>query len=99
MSQYETPEKPAAEQPPLKPRNKEPGNQLFQLLPLAALIAVVGLVGVLIWDFALQSEKEGTEHNTVLGITIFIQAMIAFFGILNLEEPHSTKVSPLTKGG
>jgi hypothetical protein len=41
----------------------------------------------------------GSEHNAVLGITIFIQAMIAFFGILNLEEPHRTKVSPLTKGG
>jgi hypothetical protein len=25
--------------------------------------------------------------------------MIAFFGILNLEEPHRTKVSPLSKGG
>jgi len=25
--------------------------------------------------------------------------MIAFFGILNLDEPHRTKVSPLTKGG
>jgi hypothetical protein len=25
--------------------------------------------------------------------------MIAFFGILNLDESHTTKVSPLTKGG
>ena len=55
---------------------------------------------MLAWDFALQDEKvPGREHNAVLGITIFIQAMIAFFGILNLDEPHRTKVSPLAKGG
>ena len=47
-----------------------------------------------------QKQKvEGTQHNAVLGITIFIQAMIAFFGVLNLEEPHVSRVSPLTKGG
>jgi len=33
----------------------------------------------------------------VLGIIIFIQAIIAFFGILKLDESHATKVSPLTK--
>lgn len=69
---------------------------------LALLIVIVGLVGALAWDFALQKygpDNPGTEHNAVLGITIFIQAMIAFFGILNLDEPHRTKVSPLTKGG
>jgi len=71
-----------------------------QLLWLAVSILIVGLVGALLWDFKFQNpEKEGLEHNTVLGLTIFIQAMIAFFGILSLEEPHNTKVSPLTKGG
>jgi hypothetical protein len=70
------------------------------LLLIAALIAVVGLVGALVWDLTLQDNGHpGTEHNGVLGITIFIQAIIAFFGILNLEEPHATKVSPITKGG
>jgi len=93
----ETPEKLAEAQPSLKPRTNEPRNQLFLL---AASIVLVGLVGVLVWDFALQDKNlPGTEHNAVLGFTIFIQAMIAFFGILNLDEPHLTKVSPLTKGG
>jgi hypothetical protein len=94
----ETPEKPAAEQPPGKPRNKEPRNQLFLL---AFLIVGVGLFGALIWDLTpLQNgNPDETEHNAVLGITIFTQAMIAFFGLLNLDEPHRTKVSPLTKGG
>ncbi len=91
-----TPEKPTEEQLPPESRNKERQNQL---LLLAVLIVVVGLVGTLVWEFALQDPKPGTEHNAVLGITIFIQAMIAFFGILNLDESHATKVSPLTKGG
>jgi hypothetical protein len=47
-------EKPAETQPPAKPRTNEPGNQL---LLLAALIVVVGLVGTLVWDLALQNEK------------------------------------------
>jgi hypothetical protein len=69
-------------------------------LLLGVLITFVGLLGALLWDFILQNEKvKGTEHNAVLAITVFIQAMIAFFGILNLEEPHRTKVSPVTKGG
>jgi hypothetical protein len=96
-------EKPAEEQPPTESRNKERRNQL---LLLAVSIAVVGLLGALVWDFILQIEEDkaagqfkGTEHNAVLAITVFIQAMIAFFGILNLEEPHRTKVSPVTKGG
>lgn len=89
--------KPAKTQPPPKPRTNEPRHQL---LLLAILIVLVGLVGVLVWDLVLQDENiPGTEHNAVLGFTIFIQAMIAFFGILNLEEHHSDKVSPLTKGG
>lgn len=99
---HKTPEKPAQEQPPTESRNKQQRNQL---LLLAVSIAVVGLLGALIWDF-LQIEEDnvtgrfsGTEHNAVLAITVFIQAMIAFFGILNLEEPHRTKVSPVTKGG
>jgi hypothetical protein len=99
----ETPEKPAAEYPPPESQNSKPRNQL---LWLGLLIVVVGLVGALAWDFHLQEEEDkttgqfkGTEHNAVVGITIFIQAMIAFFGILNLEEPHRTRVSPLTKGG
>jgi hypothetical protein len=93
----ETPEKPAAEQQSPKPRNYKPRNQL---LLLAGLIMGVGLLGALVWEFVFQDKKvSGTEHNAVLGITIFIQAMIAFFGILNLDEPHATKVSPLTKGG
>lgn len=99
---HKTPEKPAEEQPPTESRNKQQRNQL---LLLAVSIAVVGLLGALIWDF-LQIEEDnatgrfsGTEHNAVLAITVFIQAMIAFFGILNLEEPHRTKVSPVTKGG
>jgi len=93
----ETPEKPAAEHPPPEAQNSKPRNQL---LLLGLLIMVVGLVGALMWEFPLQDPcKTGTEHNTVVGITIFIQAMIAFFGILNLEEPHRTKVSPFTKGG
>jgi hypothetical protein len=91
-----TPEKPTEEQSPPESQNKERRNQL---LLLAILIVVVGLVGTLVWEFALQDPKPGTEHNAVLGITIFIQAMIAFFGILNLDESHATKVSPLTKGG
>ena len=73
---------------------------------LAVSITVVGLLGALAWDFILQIDEDkatgrfkGTEHNAVLAITVFIQAMIAFFGILNLEEPHRTKVSPVTKGG
>jgi hypothetical protein len=81
----------------LQPRDKALGNQLFLL---SVLIVAVGVVGTLTWDLALQNEEvPGTEHNAVLGITIFIQAMIAFFGILNLDEPHTTKISPLTKGG
>jgi Na+/proline symporter len=93
----ETPEKPGEEQPPPKPRNNKPRNQLSLL---AVLIVVVGLLGALAWDLNLQDENpKETEHNAVLGITIFTQAMIAFFGILNLEEAHATKVSPLTKGG
>ena len=64
----------------------------------AILIVFVGLVGTLLWDLALQDVKApGTEHNAVLGIIIFIQAIIAFFGILNLDESHATKVSPLIK--
>jgi hypothetical protein len=91
----ETPEKPPAEHPP-----PELGNNAgrHHLLLLGLLIVVVGLVGALWWDFRLQEPEKGTEHNAV-GITILIQAMIAFFGILNLEEPHWSKVSPLTKGG
>ena len=85
----ETPENPAAEHPQQEPRNNKGRNPLVLL---ALLIVGVGLVGALAWDFALQTDKPGTEHNAVLGITIFIQAMIAFFGILNLEEPHRTKV-------
>jgi hypothetical protein len=103
MSQDETSEKAPGEQPAMKPQRKQPRNQL---LVLAVLIAVVGLVGALVWDLTLQKEAikatgqfKGTQHNAVLGITIFTQAMIAFFGILNLDEPHTTKVSPLTKGG
>ena len=93
----ETPEMPGEEQPLPKPGNKKRRNQL---LLLAVFIVVVGLFGALVWDFILQDEcVRGREHNAVLGITIFIQAMIAFFGILNLEEPQSTRVSPLTKGG
>ena len=89
--------KPAETQPPPKSRTNESRHQL---LLLAALIVLAGLVGVLVWDFALQNENiAGTEHNAVLGFTIFIQAMITFFGILNLEEQHSNKISPLTKGG
>jgi hypothetical protein len=92
-----TPEKPTEEQSPAESPNKERQNQL---LLLAVLIVSVGLVGTLVWEFRLQDPKAaGTEHNAVLGITIFIQAMIAFFGILNLDESHATKVSPLTKGG
>ena len=91
----ETPEKPTAEHPsPESPNNK--GRN--QLLLLALSILVVGLVGALVWDFR-QDANPGTEHNAVIGITIFIQAMITFFGILNLQEPHRTRVSPLTKGG
>jgi hypothetical protein len=97
MSPHKTPKKPAEEQSPTESRNKEQRNQL---LLLAVSIAVVGLLGALVWDFILQREEvKGTEHNAVLAITVFIQAMIAFFGILNLEEPHRTKVSPVTKGG
>src|SRR5262245_27823779 len=71
-----------------------------ELLLLGGLIVVVGLAGTLVLDLALQSEKTTKiDHNAVLGITIFIQATIAFFGILYLEEPHTTKISPLTKGG
>ena len=102
MLPYKTPEKPAEEQPLPESRNKEHKNQL---LLLGVSITVVGLIGALVWDFILQIEEDkatgqfkGTEHNAVLAITIFIQAMIAFFGILNLEEPHRTKVSPVTKG-
>jgi hypothetical protein len=58
----------------------------------------VGLLGALAWDFILQIDEDkatgrfkGTEHNAVLAITVFIQAMIAFFGILNLEEPIGRK--------
>jgi hypothetical protein len=92
MSQRETRKKPARGQPPPQCRH--------HLLLLAALVVVVGLVGVLVWDLALQDKKvPGCEHTAVLGITIFIQSMIAFFGILNLEEPHSSRVSPLTRGG
>jgi len=90
-------EKPAETPPPAKPRTNEPRNQL---LLVAVFIVVVGLVGTLVWDLGLQDQKTPeSDHNAVLGITIFIQAMIAFFGILNLEEAHQTKVSPLTKGG
>jgi len=103
MLPHKTPEKPAEEQRPPESRNKDHRNQL---LLLAVLITVVGLLGALVWDLLLQTEEDmatgkfkGTEHNAVLAITIFIQAMIAFFGILNLEEPHRTKVSPVTKGG
>jgi hypothetical protein len=89
-------EKSAEKKPPSKPRNNNPTNQL---LLLAGLIVGVGLVGGLVWEFPLQNENvAGREHNAVLGITIFIQAMIAFFGILNLEEPHSVKTSKLSKG-
>src|SRR4029077_1012230 len=103
MLPQKTPEKPAAKHPPPEqPKNKRRN----QLLLLGLLIMVVGLVGALAWDFAFQIEEDkttgrfkGTEHNSVVGITIFIQAMIAFFGILNLEEPHWTKGSPLTTGG
>jgi hypothetical protein len=93
----ETPEKPAEEQPPPKPRNNKSRSPLWVL---GASIVLVGLLGAFAWDFILQDERvPGPEHNAVLAITIFIQAMIAFFGILNLEEPHSTRVSLLTKGG
>ena len=53
------------------------------------------------WEFSTFKilKPRETDHNAVVGITIFIQAMIAFFGILNLDESHATKVSPLTKGG
>jgi heme/copper-type cytochrome/quinol oxidase subunit 2 len=95
MSLHENPEKPAEKQSQ-DSQNKTLGNQL---LLLAVLIVIVGLIGTLVWDFRLQNPDAGTEHNAVLGITIFIQAMIAFFGILNLDESHATKVSPLTKGG
>jgi hypothetical protein len=92
MLQHETREKPARGQPPPQRRH--------YLLLLAASVVVVGFVGVLVWDFTLQNEEvPGCEHTAVLGITIFIQSMIAFFGILNLEEPHSSRVSPVTKGG
>ena len=95
--QRKTPEKRAEEQPPRDSRNSEGGNQLLRL---TVLITVVGVLGTLVWDLRLQDkEVPGTEHNAVLGITIFIQAVIAFFGILNLDEPHRAKVSPLTKGG
>ena len=97
MLQHETRKKPA--------RRHAPPQCRHHLLLLAALVVVVGLLGALVWDF-IQIEEDtvtgrfkGTEHNAVLGITIFIQSMIAFFGILNLEKPHSSKVSPLTKGG
>ena len=87
-SQHETRKKPAR------------GQCRHHLLLLAALVVVVGLVGVLVWDLTLQDKKvPGCEHTAVLGITIFIQSMIAFFGILNLEEPQSSRVSPLTRGG
>jgi hypothetical protein len=94
----------AEKRPPSKLRNKERRNQL---LLLAVLITVVGLVGLLVWDFILQMEEnkatgqfKGTEHNAVLAITVFTQAMIAFFGILHVEEPDRTKKeSPVTKGG
>ena len=87
-SQHETRKKPAR------------GQCRHHLLLLAALVVVVGLAGVLVWDLTLQDKKvPGCEHTAVLGITIFIQSMIAFFGILNLEEPHSSRVSPLTRGG
>jgi hypothetical protein len=92
----ETPGKPAEEQPASKSRNN---NSTKQLLQLAGSIVVVGLLGALVWEFMLQDEcVPGREHNAVLGITIFIQAMIAFFGILNLEEPHSATVTPIKKG-
>jgi len=92
MSQHETRKKPTRGQPPPQCRH--------HLLLLAALVVVVGLVGVLVWDLTLQDKKvPGCEHTAVLGITIFIQSMIAFFGILNLEEPQSSRVSPLTRGG
>jgi len=91
-----TPEK-AAQKQSARESQQEHKHQL--LVP-AILIVFVGLVGTLVWDLALQDVNvPGTEHNAVLGITIFIQAMIAFFGILNLDEAHATKVSPLTKGG
>jgi len=70
-----------------------------QVLLLGVLIVVVGLLGALVWDYVQREEIKGTEHNAVLAVTIFIQAMLAFFGLLNLEESHQKKVSPLTKGG
>ena len=68
------------------------------LLFLGILIAAVGLLGALVWESLQDVNCPGTEHNVVIGITIFIQAMIAFFGILDLEEPHRTKISLVTKG-
>jgi hypothetical protein len=103
MLPHKTSEKPTEEQPPMGSRNKERRNQL---LLLAVLVTVVGLFGALVWYFIHQIEEDkatgwfkGTQHNAVLTITLFIQAIIAFFGVLNLEEPHTTKVSPVTKGG
>ena len=46
--------KPAETQPPPKSRTNESRHQL---LLLAALIVLAGLVGVLVWDFALQNEN------------------------------------------
>jgi hypothetical protein len=87
-------------------RNLQTRSTEINYCSLLSQLSVVGLLGALAWDFILQIDEDkatgrfkGTEHNAVLAITVFIQAMIAFFGILNLEEPHRTKVSPVTKGG
>jgi hypothetical protein len=96
ISLHENPEKRAEEQS----QHSRDNTPKHQLILLAVLIVIVGLVGTLVWDIALQDTKvAGAEHNAVLGITIFIQAMMAFFGILSLGESHTAKVSPLTKGG
>ena len=86
MLAHKTTEKPTEEQQPTESRNKE---HKHQLLLLGALIATMGCLGALVWDFILQIDEDKatgrfkeTEHNAVLAITVFIQAMIAFFGVL-----------------